>query len=567
MKNIESFKDDFLDDFFNLSDEKLEINKKTTTSIMKYIYKHIVANKKILIIGDKDVDGMLSAIQLSPYLKLLELRVNGRTESKIDTFYNKRKLGYELPKAKFDAFQEEYDLLIFLDTGSSYSYFSPETKKTIVIDHHQTDKSIDSMPWIFNPNADNSISTSCGRVVYEMIESFESDMREYFGKDKIKPHDILKINKMLAGITVCSDMARMSHDNKIFLKEALDLMSDNKASLLWLKDIKNKDISALDISFNLINKINSYSRMGRDLKEIENVFKFNLDLENIKAPLSSRAILLLIDKMDSIHKERKDIYSCLENQLLDNLAKSDIEKSDCHISIIDNEYSGINGLLSQTILNTYLKSNIVVSYDKDKNLYVGSGRGAFARKSLEMLKDNKELADKFNFGGHDMAVGITIEKDAIHSLVKEYNKLIIPNANTKEDENIRVYKCDSIEDFKKANDYYSNLSPTTLVDKKYFAYIDSYKNLGIVEKSNWYNATITDGTAMVMLYFKKNNIEKIKNNKPIVLEIKNTNSIEFLQNIKINNIGVEADVSNEIEKEMSKEIIDDMNQYFMEMGK
>ncbi|KAB7891312.1 DHH family phosphoesterase [Poseidonibacter ostreae] len=570
MRDIQEFNNDFLDDFLNLSDEKLKIDRNITSKFMKQIYKQIVLKNRILLCNDYDVDGFLGGLSLYSYLKLLEIRVNGEGKSKIDTFYNKRSLGYEIPEEKFNSFAEDYDLIVLIDTGSSYSYFNENTENVLVIDHHpikEDVKDISALEYIYNPNVNNTISTSSGRVVYEMIESFEDNMRDFFGKDVIKQHDILKVIKMYAGITICSDMAKMSHDNKIFLKESLDLMSDNKDSLVWLKDVGSKNISAMDISFNLINKINSYSRMNEDLKDIEDVFKFKIERDCIKSLMSSKKILSLWEKLESIHEKRKDITFQLENTLFENLDKTNTKDMDCIVNVVDNSFSGINGLLSQTVLNSTLKSNLVVSFDESKDLYVGSGRGDMVKKSLEVLK-NDYPKDKFFFGGHEMAVGITIKKDFIDEFVDRYNKLdLSKERENSKNENIKVYETNSIKDYKEANEYYLNLSPTTNVDKKYFVELSNYENLGIAKKNRWYKSTLVDDTASVTIYFKENDVEKIQNNSPILLEIMNSNDSKFLQNMNLEDFNIEPTktVGNQLiqDADTNKEVEEEMEEYFM----
>ena len=71
VKDIKFFKNDFLESSLSLSEEELQIDKNISNKFMKQIYRKIIENKNILVIGDYDVDGFFSGIQLSSYLKLL----------------------------------------------------------------------------------------------------------------------------------------------------------------------------------------------------------------------------------------------------------------------------------------------------------------------------------------------------------------------------------------------------------------------------------------------------------------------------------------------------------------
>lgn len=526
IKNIRSFIDnDFVEDFTNASDRELSVDRKTTSKFMKRIYKEAVRKKPILVVGDYDPDGFYGSNILYNYIRLLESRVNGMAidDSNIQTYYTKREHGYTMPKEIFDSLSKEYSLIVFIDTGSSYEYFNENTKNVLVIDHHPTDKK--SLPFIYNPSRNNEVSTSAGKVVYDMTMAFEEEMREYFGKNKIKHHDILKINKMFAGISLCADMAEMSFENKHFLKESLELMTDNRDKLTWISSIRSENITSLDLSFNIINKINSYSRMGRDLKDIEEIFQVGLDSKNLRYLSSSRKIKKLFNKLNSVHEERKRVTATLEKKIDKMLSTEYIADKNLIVLKIDNKHSGINGLLSQNILNKTAKPNIVLSYDEKRQCYVGSGRGNIVKDALqEFIVSNKEFEKHIKFGGHLMAIGMSIDENIIDEFVEKINSFSFSN-NIKEkskQSNERFYYCNGIAEFEEAVSYYNTLSPTTNIQERYYAIIENYKNLGIVKKNNgWFCSTIKDSQSCISIYFKKEDSERILSNQPIVVEITN----------------------------------------------
>lgn len=543
IKNIVDFKNDFLESSLSLSDDELKIDKTITQNFMKEIYKKIIGNSKILVLGDYDVDGFFSGIQLSLYLKLLEKRVNGNLNTKIDTFYNKREYGYEVPKKIFDELQSKYDLIILLDTGATYSYFDKDTKNVLVIDHHPHDK--EEFGFIYNPNKNNKISTSTGRIVYEMINDFEENMRNYFGKDKIKHHDLMKILKMYAGITICSDMAKMSYDNKIFLEQSLKLMSDNKNHLTFLKDIPSKNISSMDISFNLINLINGYSRMNRDLKDLENLYKYEVDKKSLLSPASTKEQISILNLLKTNNDTKKDILRNLQEEIIHKINSIDLNNQDVVIIKLDNPYTGLNGLLSQNILGMYLKSNIVISFDKNKNEYVGSGRGALVKQSLEKMSLKYPDLD-FSFGGHEMAIGTNINKDSVNSFMEAYNSLKLEQ-EVKNDFN--VYSS-NIREYKNAIDSYSIISPTALIDSKFYVLLENYDILSnqIINKKNWLTATLVDDSDILTIYFDNKIKEKLEKKEPIILEITNNQGTQFVKNIDfIKDNGVDISNINSLE--------------------
>lgn len=528
VKDIKFFKNDFLESSLSLSEEELQIDKNISNKFMKQIYRKIIENKNILVIGDYDVDGFFSGIQLSSYLKLLEKRVNGSLNTKIDTFYNKRQYGYEIPKKIFDEISNRYDLIILLDTGATYSYLNENTKNVLVIDHHPNkNKDLD---FIYNPNKNNNISTSTGRIVYEMIEEFEANMRNFFGKEKIKPHDLLKVLKIYAGITLCSDMAKMSFNNKIFLEQSLRLMSENKKHLAFLKNIPSRNISSIDISFNLINEINGYSRMNKDLKDLENLYKYNMDSKNLLSPVSTKEQVEILNLLKDNNTHKKEVMATLGINLANQLKDVDLNSQDVLALEVNNPYTGLNGLLSQSLLGMYLKSNVVISFDKNRDEYVGSGRGELVKESLQKLvSENPELKEKVSFGGHEMAIGLSIKKEAIKLFIDKYNSLKITGDKINK---FNVYS-GNINEYKKSIDEYSMISPTALIDSKFYFLLEDYKVLSdkFIKKNNWLTATLIDDSGIITIYFDEKIKEKLLSKEPIVLEITNNQGTQFVKNL------------------------------------
>lgn len=537
MKKIKQFINvDLINDFINASEDELKIDRKIASSFMKKIYSEATKGNSILIIGDFDVDGLFATIQLQQYIKLLEARIRDVPidSSLVETYYTKRQHGYEMPEAIFNELSLKHDFIVFLDTGASYKYFNKETKNVLVIDHHPNTR--DNLDFIYNPNKEGGVSTSTGKIVYDIIESFENEMRDYYGKSRIKQHDIMNINKMLAGVTLCSDMAEMSFENKTFLKESLDLMSSNKKNIAWLNSIDSRDISSLDLSFNIINKINSYSRLGKDFKDIEDIFKVGLDMYKTKHLVSSKKTYQLFNQLNDNHNLRKKITAKLDATINSSLKENRVSEKNVLAVKIENEYSGINGLLSQNILNSTSKSNVVISFDKNRGCYVGSGRGKLIKKAiLQIMEENKLLGDNIKMGGHEMACGLSIASGYEDDFIEKIQSINISNNNSKEQE--KFYYARGVREYKESVDYYNNLSPTTNMQERYYAIIDNYKNLGIIEKNNaWYCSTIKDKSDCITLYFKEEDIETIKSNSPIMLEITNqVNQNYFIEHKEVEN--------------------------------
>ena len=542
MKRISEFiENDFLHDFANLSEDTLEIDSLLSSSFMKRIYSELMKKNKICIVGDYDVDGFFSTIVLENYMKLLEARLRDVSidMSSVSTYYTKREHGYEMPEDIFNALDAQNDFIIFLDTGAGNRYFNKDTNNVLIIDHHPTDNR--GLDFILNPNVSGDVSTSTGRIVYEMTEQFEDKLISYFGRHKIKHHPIMDYNKILAGVTLVSDMAEMSFANKLFLKEALDTMDSFRNSISWIKSLASRNITSTDLSFNLINKINSISRMGEELKQYEDIFRVGVDIKNTRHLSSSKKINQLLDNLNTIHSQRKLLSSSLEAQNNKIIKEKNLSKNDIIAIVSANKHSGINGLLAQSILNATSKPSLVVSYDMDREKYVGSARGYGIKDAIANIVNTNELfKQNISFGGHSMACGVSCDLP-LKDLEIFLDSLSKTHLQDKLNEREKFYLCDGVSEFKEAVAYYNNLSPSTNIQERYYAVIENYHSLGIVEKSNgWFTSSIRDESQYITLYFKEGDIEHISNQKPLVLEI--SNNVEqnyFLEHKEIGDVLIE----------------------------
>jgi len=261
---MSNFKEDLLD--FRFAKGKHLVPE---TEFLKSLWRVIVDGKQsITIVADYDVDGFLSGIQLEQYLSVLSSRAGKNTE--INLQFSSRFDGYTFPKEKFDKLVKQGSCVVFLDTGGSYPYLKKDTKNVIVVDHHPKIDEIKDYDYIFNPNKDGLVSTSTGAFLYESIEEFEEDFCSNFSGEK--KHKLLPYLKALAAITLVSDMAAKTVENYQFIKEGLAIIDDLRDKFEWANLLPESPTSN-DLSFNLINYINSLSRLNINLEKVAPIFE------------------------------------------------------------------------------------------------------------------------------------------------------------------------------------------------------------------------------------------------------------------------------------------------------
>ena len=120
----------------------------------KLLEEHISRKNKILIIGDYDVDGCLSASLMFNFLKKLEADVNYFVPDRFKDGYGASKNLIKELTAKFKP-----QLIIFLDCGSSsfeaIEFINSKKISSLIIDHHNIVKPYPLSQVIINPKKGN----------------------------------------------------------------------------------------------------------------------------------------------------------------------------------------------------------------------------------------------------------------------------------------------------------------------------------------------------------------------------------------------------------------------------
>ena len=85
-----------------------------------------------------------------------------------------------------------------------------------------------------------------------------------------------------------------------------------------------------------------------------------------------------------------------------------------------NWHHGVIGIVSSKITEMYFKPSILLSFEED-GMGTGSGRSIPGFDLHEALSKCTDTIEKF--GGHSMAIGITIKKEKFEAFKKEFEEI------------------------------------------------------------------------------------------------------------------------------------------------
>ena len=177
-------------------------------------------------------------------------------------------------------------------------------------------------------------------------------------------------------------------------------------SLLMSSGYKNLDSTT--ISFGVAPRINACGRMGH-ADEALKLF-LSKDIYEVNE---------LTKKLNDYNKMRQEKEKAIYEDALNQIEKNKLYENCAIVVGGENWHHGVIGIVSSKITDLYFKPSILLCYEDD--LAKGSGRSIPGFDLHEALMKCQDTIERF--GGHSMAIGITIKKDKFNEFAKEFEKI------------------------------------------------------------------------------------------------------------------------------------------------
>ena len=367
------------------------------------INKAISNNERIAIYGDYDADGMTASVVLAIWMESkgadFEIYIPGRFDE-----------GYSLNNEALDNLKESgISLVVTVDCGvtsiDEALHASSIGLDLIITDHHECRDSLPQAYAIVDPkrpdcNYPNKSLAGVG-VAFKLICALE-------GGDH--SDDILDTYCELVAIGTVADVMPVTGENRELIKRGLGILNrDPRSGLHSLLREVNVDpgkVSASTVGFVLAPRLNAAGRMGQTELSVE------LLLSVDKEESDNLAV-----KLCELNSERRSLEQEIHEEVLSMLPKD--PQDDPIILAQHGWYQGVTGIIAAKIAERYHVPVIIISIDDD-GIGHGSCRsfGSFPiYDALCMCEDILE-----DYGGHEMAAGVTISTDNIEHLRQRITK-------------------------------------------------------------------------------------------------------------------------------------------------
>lgn len=369
-------------------------------------------NKRIRIIGDYDVDGVVSTYVLYRTLNYLGARVDYEIPDRIKDGYG---ININMVEAAYD---EDVDTILTCDNGIAAIEQIARAKEygmtVIVTDHHnlvQTEEGEYILPEadvVINPKQEDCsypFKGLCGAAIAYKLCVALTDTFDLTGREALQRELI----SYVAIATVC-DVMELIDENRSIVKFGLELLKKTEnLGLLSLMDVSRVDknqLSTFHLGFVIGPCLNASGRLDTAKKGLELLLSDNKE----------QAVRLAMEVRE-LNDLRKSMTEENVQKAIDIIEESDLKEDKVLVVFLKDCHESIAGIIAGRIRERYNRPTIVLT--EAEGCIKGSGRSIEQYNMVEELSKCRDLFLKM--GGHPMAAGLSLRPENIEPLRKFLN--------------------------------------------------------------------------------------------------------------------------------------------------
>lgn len=378
------------------------------------IIQAIDKKEKIIIYGDYDVDGITSITILKSFFKELNIDVGHYIPNRLNE-------GYGLNKDAIKMIEKQgYNLMITVDCGitavEEIEYAKTLNLDTIITDHHEQAEIIpDAIAVVDCKRKDNKYpfrELAGVGVAFKLCQALSQKLN-------LDESSYLKFLDIVALGTI-SDIVPLRDENRVITKLGMMLIKQTKncglVALLNMCGYRKIDSTA--VSFGIAPRINACGRMGYANEALDLLLATNIRDASEKAR-----------NITKYNNDRQNYEKIIYQEAIEQIEKEHLEEKNSIVLGGKNWHHGVVGIVASKITDLYYKPCLLLCFENGEDIGKGSGRsidGFDLHEALSKCKDELE-----GFGGHSMAVGLSIKKEKLAKL-KEIFEKIASKANINE---------------------------------------------------------------------------------------------------------------------------------------
>ena len=358
--------------------------------------------QKVFVAGDYDADGICATAIMKDMLDQLRIP-NG--------YYipNRFREGYGLSAATVKAAHAKgYSLIITVDNGvkcqEAINAAHALGMKIIVTDHHRMDEEIPADVLVHPELLEEEFQVLSGAgVALEISRKLLGNVPKHIA---------------LAAIAALGDVMPLWKENRRILRQGIAAISRNELQPVKVLFRDPDKINEDTIRFQVVPKINSVGRLS-DRANVNSVVRYLLDSN----PATIESYRVQLNRLNDLRRSLSSSMVEKARELMDDLP----------IAVIydDSFHEGICGLAAGKLAETCSRPFII--FAKHDDILKGSGRSV---PGFDLYAFLNEMDLFQEFGGHDLAVGLSMKESSLDAL-RQYISERIPKNSFGERENQR----------------------------------------------------------------------------------------------------------------------------------
>lgn len=387
---------------------------KDVDEAVEILRNKIKEKKQIRIIGDYDIDGVVSTFILLKGLK--------RVGAYADTYIPDRVSdGYGIHEHLIEkALADGIDVIVTCDNGiAAYNEIAMAKEKgmtVIVTDHHEIPyKETENGRELIFPPADIIVNPKqpdcrypekrlCGAVVALKLVTA---LYEACGIPERELEDFIE----LGAIATVGDVMDLQGENRILVKEGLKRLShtSNKGlrELIRANGLEDGEITAYHVGFVLGPCINASGRLDTAARS----------LKLLCAETEEEAAKLAGD-LTALNQSRKALTEEGKEEAIRIVEETEIGQDRVLVIFLPDCHESLAGIIAGRIREKYNKPVFILT--KGETMVKGSGRSIESYSMFDELVKCDDLMEQY--GGHPMAAGLSIKEENVEEFRKRLNE-------------------------------------------------------------------------------------------------------------------------------------------------
>lgn len=382
---------------------------KDMAKAVEIILSAIKNDKKIVVHGDYDADGVCAGAILTTVIK----KLGGKNVGIFLPHRENDGYGLNINTVRLLA-KQKTDLIITCDCGVSNIEEVAEAKKlgmeVVITDHHTVPETLPPADAIIHALVPGETypdqGLSGGGVAFKLLQALliEHKKNNKTLSDGQSHESFEKWSLDLAAISIIGDMMPLIGEARTITRYGLTVLNKTKnlglQKLLQIAGVtdendklKRKEIDSETVAFQLVPRLNAAGRMDH-----ANVAYALLTCEDEKEAV------ILAEKLNKNNLDRQRLTEQIANQARKQIKETEQEKNPVLFVYNEKWSTGILGLIAGRLKDEYYRPVIVMG--KTNGEITGSGRSIAEFNLITALREIPEIFSKF--GGHPQACGFSL---------------------------------------------------------------------------------------------------------------------------------------------------------------